>query len=151
MVTRCHAPYLYLANTIMVNPLSPVNSIISLKFNAFLTHWGRMTLICIGKLTIIGSDNGLSPGRRQAIIWTIAGLLLIGPLVTNFSKVLIEIQTFSFKKVHFTVSSAKWRPFYLSLSVLKKTRIYRVYIVNIMSADDLVLQGVRTPAVVAIT
>ena len=29
-----------------------------------------MTHICVGKLTIIGSDNGLSPGRRQAIIWT---------------------------------------------------------------------------------
>ena len=32
-----------------------------------LTHWGRVTHICIGNLTIIGSDNGLSPGRRQAI------------------------------------------------------------------------------------
>ena len=27
--------------------------------------------------TIIGSDNGLSPDRRQAIIWTKAGILLI--------------------------------------------------------------------------
>ena len=35
-----------------------------------LTHWGRVTHKCVGKLTIIGSDNGLSPGRRQAIIWT---------------------------------------------------------------------------------
>ena len=33
-----------------------------------LTHWGRVTHICVGKQTIIGSDNGLSPGRRQAII-----------------------------------------------------------------------------------
>ena len=33
-----------------------------------LTHWGRVTHICVGKLTIIGSDKGLSPGRRQAII-----------------------------------------------------------------------------------
>ena len=45
----------------------------------FLTHWGRVTHICIVKLTVIGSDNGLSPGRRQAIIWTNAGILLIGP------------------------------------------------------------------------
>ena len=45
-----------------------------------LTHWGRVTHICIDNLTIIGSDNGLSPGRRQAIIWTNAGILLIGPL-----------------------------------------------------------------------
>ena len=35
-----------------------------------LTHWRQATHICVGKLTIIGSDNGLSPGRRQAIIWT---------------------------------------------------------------------------------
>ena len=56
-----------------------------------------MTHIWFSKLTIIGSDNGLSPDRRQAIIWTIAGVLLIGPLGTNFSKVLIEILTFSFK------------------------------------------------------
>ena len=33
-----------------------------------LTHLGRATHICVGKLTTIGSDNGLSPGRRQAII-----------------------------------------------------------------------------------
>ena len=46
------------------------------------------------KLTIIGSDNGLSPGRRQAIIWTSAGILLIGPLGTNFSQILIGIQFF---------------------------------------------------------
>ena len=46
---------------------------------------------CVGNLTIIGSDNGLSPGRHQAIIWTNAGILLIGPLGTNFSEILIEI------------------------------------------------------------
>ena len=50
--------------------------------------------ICVGELTIIGSDNGLWPGRRQAIIWTFAGILLIGPLGTNFSEILIIIQTF---------------------------------------------------------
>ena len=41
------------------------------------------------KLTIIGSDNGLSPGRRQAIIWTNAAVLLIGLVGTNFSGILI--------------------------------------------------------------
>ena len=40
-----------------------------------LTHWGRGTHICISKLTIIGLDNGLVPTRRQAIIWTNAGIL----------------------------------------------------------------------------
>ena len=81
------------------------------------THWGRVTHICVGKLTIIGSVNGLSPGRRQAIIWTNAGILLIGPLGTNFSEILIEIDTISFKKMHLKMS-AKWRPFCLSLNVL---------------------------------
>ena len=63
-----------------------------------LTHWGRVTHICISKLTIIGSDNGLSPERRQAIIWSNAGILLIGRLGTNFSDILIEIQTFFFEE-----------------------------------------------------
>ena len=76
-----------------------------------LTHWGWATHICVGKLTIIGSDNGLSPGRRQAVIWTNAGILLIGPLGTNFSEILIGIETFSFTKMHLKMSSAKWRPF----------------------------------------
>ena len=83
-----------------------------------LTHWGRVTHICVGKLIIIGSDNGLSPGRRQAIIWTNAGILLIGPLRTNFSEISIEIRTFSFKKIHLKVSSGKWCPFCLGLNVL---------------------------------
>ena len=56
--------------------------------------------ICLSKPNPIGSDNGLSPGRPQAIIWTSARLLLIGPMETNFSEILIEIQTFSFKKMH---------------------------------------------------
>ena len=83
-----------------------------------LTHWGRVTHICVSKLTIIGSDNGLSPDRRQAIIWTNAGILLIGPLGTNFSEIFNEILTFSFKKMRLKVSSAKRRPFCLGLNVL---------------------------------
>ena len=85
-----------------------------------LTRWGRVTHICVGKLTIIGSDNGLSPGRRQAIIWTNAGILLIGPWGTNFSEILIGIQAFSFKKMHLKMSSAKWPPFRLGLNVLNQ-------------------------------
>ena len=42
------------------------------------THWGRVMQICVGNVIIIGSDNDLSPGRRQAIIWTNAEILLIG-------------------------------------------------------------------------
>ena len=59
-----------------------------------------MTHICVSKLAIIGSDNGLSPGRRQAIIWANAAILLIGSLGTNFSEILSEIHTYSFKKMH---------------------------------------------------
>ena len=88
------------------------------RLMTLLTHWGRATHICVGKLTIIGSDNGLSPGRRQAIIWANVGILLIGPSRTNFSEILIENQTFSFKKMHLKMSSAKWRTFCLGLDVL---------------------------------
>ena len=94
---------------------------ITLYIHVFsLTHWGRVTHICVGNLTIIGSDNGLSPGRRQAIIWTSAGILLIGHLGTNFIEILIGIQTFSFTKMHLKMWSAKWRSFCPGLSVLKK-------------------------------
>ena len=79
-----------------------------------------MTHICVGNLIIIGLDNGLSPGQRQAIIWTNAGILLIGPSGTNFSEILIEILTFSFKNMRFKMSSAKWWPFCLGLNVLSR-------------------------------
>ena len=46
----------------------------------------------------IGSDNGLSPIRRQAIIWTNTGLLAIGTLRTNFSEIVVKIQNYSFTK-----------------------------------------------------
>ena len=94
---------------------------------ARLTHWGRVTHICVSKLVIIGSDNGLAPGRRQAIIWTYAGILLIGPLGTNFSEILIEIHTFSFKKMRFKLSSGKWRPFCLGLNVLTHCSLVTLY------------------------
>ena len=87
-----------------------------------LTHWGRVTHICVSKLTIIGSDNGLSPGRRQAIIWTNAGILLIGSLGTNFNEISIEIHKFSFKKIHLKMSSGKWRPSCLGLNVLNQRK-----------------------------
>ena len=76
--------------------------------------------ICVGNQTIIGSDKGLSPGWRQAIIWTNAGILLVGHLRRNFSEILIEIHKFSFRKMYLNMSSAKWRPFCLCLNVLKQ-------------------------------
>ena len=82
-----------------------------------LTHWGRLTHICVSKTTIIGSDNGLLPGRCQAIIWTNVGILLIGTLGTNFSEILSECHSFSFKKMHMKMSG-KWWPSCLGLNVL---------------------------------
>ena len=84
-----------------------------------LTHWGRVTHICVSNLTIIGSDNGLSPGRRQAIIWTNDGILLIRTFRIHFSEIVSEIHTYSFKKMHFKMSSGKWRPSCLGLNVLR--------------------------------
>ena len=85
-----------------------------------LTHWGRVTHICISNI-ITGWDNGLSPGWRQAIIWTSTGILLIGVLGTYFSEILIGIHTFSFNKMHLNMS-VKWWPLYLGLSVLILSR-----------------------------
>ena len=102
-------------NTMAVNALAPC---VTKSSATMLTHWGRVMHICVSKITIIGSDNGLSPGRRQAIIWTSVGILLIGPLGTNFSEILIKIYTFSFKKRHLKMSSGKWRAFCLGLNVL---------------------------------
>ena len=81
-------------------------------------HWVRVTHICVSKLTMIGSDNGLSPGRRQVVIWSNAGILLIETLETYFREILIKIYTFSFKKMHLKMSSGKWRSFCLCLNVL---------------------------------
>ena len=76
-----------------------------------------MTHICVNKLNMTGSDYGLSPDRRQAIIWTNAGI----SLGINFSEISIGIHTFSFKKMHLKISSAKWRPFGVGLNVLIRT------------------------------
>ena len=86
-------------------------------FNA-LTLWGRVTHICVDKITIIGSDNGLLPGRHQAIIWIKYGILLLTHLETNCNEIPIKIHTFSFKKIHLKMSSGKGRPFCLGLNVL---------------------------------
>ena len=89
-----------------------------------LTHWGWVTHICIRNITIIGSDNGLSPGRHQAIIWTNAGILLIRHMETNCSEISIEIYISLFKKMHLKMSSGKWQPFYLSLNVLNQPVVF---------------------------
>ena len=110
--------FLTLFHTCLIGVLVLRHILSMTLFFFLLAHWGRVTHICISKLTIIGSDNGLSPGRRQAIFWTNAGILLIGSLGTNLSEILIEIQTFSLKKMHLKMLSAKRWPFCLGLNVL---------------------------------
>ena len=109
-----------------------------------LTHWGRVTHICVNKLTIIGSDNGLEPGRRQAIIWTNAEILLIGPLGTNFSEIVIDIWTFSFKKMQLKMSG-KWQPSCLGRNVLTDCGLVMPYgtLDNIGPGNGLLTVGTK--------
>ena len=74
-----------------------------------------MTRKCVGNLTTSGSDDGLSPDRRQAIIWTNAGILLIGPLWTSFSEIFdknsnIFIQEDAFESVVCEMAAILFRP-----------------------------------------
>ena len=84
----------------------------------------------------IGSDNGLSPGRRQAIIWASVGILLIGPLVINFSEILIKINTFSLKKMHLKMSSAKLQPFCPGVEELNQKHD-KSFVVAVVSRSEL--------------
>ena len=84
-----------------------------------LTQWRRVTPIFVSKLAIICSNNGLSSDRRQAIIWTNAGILFIWPLGTKISDMLIEINPFHSRKR--TWMSAKCGPFCPGLNVLRAT------------------------------
>ena len=129
--------------------LAPSVYIIVENATHILTLWGRVTHICIGNLTIIGSDNGLSPGRRQAIIWTNAAILLIGPIGTNFSEILIKIITFIFKKMSSKLSSGKRRPSCLGLNVLtqwgmnKMVAIFQMTVWNAFSSMQIIVFGFR--------
>ena len=85
---------------------------LSLTFIASLKASPLVPHICVSELgQHFDSDNGLSPIRHHAIIWTSAGNLLIETLGTIFSEIVIEINTFSFKKMHLKMSFVKWRPY----------------------------------------
>ena len=79
--------------------------------NLSITHLPIVPHICVSESVQHWFIYGLSPIWRQAIIWTNAGLLSVRPLRTNFSEILIKIQSFSFTKVQPKILSAKWRPF----------------------------------------
>ena len=112
---KCVLPFHENYNQITIFALAMT---VALSSESIVTHWGRVTHICVGNLSVIGSDNGLLPGRHQAIIWTSAGILLFGPLGTIFSEIVSEIYTFSLKKMHLKMASGKWRPCCLGLNVL---------------------------------
>ena len=82
------------------------------------THWGRMTHICVTSLGHHWFRKWLSPVLRQAIIWTIAGISLIGPFGPNFSEIWSEVHSLSCKTMLSKMSSAKCRLFCLGLNVL---------------------------------
>ena len=98
-------------------------------------NWVRH--IWVSELTIISWDNGLLPGQCKAIIWTNAGILLIGPLGTNFCEILIEIHIFSSKKTLLKMSSTKCRSFWLGLSVLMTLSVPSFGSVNCVQCENL--------------
>ena len=95
--------------------------------NSIMEYWStdgvliEVTHICVHKLTIIGSDNGLSSGRHKAIICTDAGILLIGPWGTNFNDIIIEVRAFSLNRIRLKMSSANCCPIRLGLNGLSQT------------------------------
>ena len=111
-----------------------------------LTHWGRVTHICVSKLTIVGSDNGLAPDWRHAIIWTNAGILLIGPLETNLSDIFSEIRAFSLKEMHLKMSSGNWRPFCLGLNVLTPSVFH--WCIKILGVNKALFRRCRVNSVI---
>ena len=92
-----------------------------------LNCYGKVVHIWFSNLTITGSDNGLSPGRRHAIIWTNDVMMLIEPLGTNFNGILIEIRTFSFKKMPLKMATFYLGPIVLFLAWIRKYKKYKVW------------------------
>ena len=111
--------------------------------------------MCVSKFTIIGSENDLSPVRPPAIIWTNAGILLIGPLGPNFSEILIEIHKFSFKKMHLKTLLDKWQPFCLGLNelnvLMEDKDPFILPSVSGWCIDDLATQGASVSADLLLT
>ena len=121
--------------------------------------WGGVMRICISKLTIIGSDNGLSPGRRQAIIWTNAEILLIGNLGINFSEILIvwKMVTISSQPqcveygFIFYRTPPQWNGTVNWKTSWWKAKSHFFYTVSTMAFDVLATKGARTSAATVLT
>ena len=65
----------------------------------------------------------------------IAVILLIYPLGTNFSELLIEIHALSFEKMHVKMSSAKRRPFCLGLNVVRHWSCYNATALGVFTTQ----------------
>ena len=122
---------LWFGNQIFQDELTAIGNIIKYYWNTKEANLKNMSkwinslrpsdvYMHLFKLTIFGSDNGLLPGRCLANIWTNARILLNGPIGTNFSEILNENHIFSFKEMHFKMSSVIYRPFWLGLNVLNE-------------------------------
>ena len=94
-------------------------------------------------------ENYKAPHDLRMNQWTNAKILLIGPLGTNFSEILIEIITFVFKIMCLKVSSAKWWPCCLGLNVLIQPRLScgRPYI-TVIHGNSYIILYVNTTDIV---
>ena len=92
--------------------------------------------ICVSNLTIIGSNIGLWPGQRQAIIWTNAGLLLIGPSETNFSEILIKIHHIFIQENAF--ENGVWK----MVAILSQPQGVKIWKLRITSCWAVILQWI---------
>ena len=72
------------------------------------THWGRVTHICVSRLTIIDSYNGLSPPGAKPLSEQMLEYCWLGPWEIQWN--LIEIYTFSFMKIHWKMAVTLTRP-----------------------------------------
>ena len=107
------------AKCLILNVLKlPIRSLDLSRHFISVNSLGPSDAYVSGSAAIIGSNNGLSPNWRRAIIWTNVRTLLIRSLGTNLSEILIKIHIFSLKKMHLKISSGKWRPFCLGHNVL---------------------------------
>ena len=95
-----------------------IKSYVDLHFNASYCFL-PILYKSVSKLTITDSENSLSPDQRQDITRTNAWILFIERIGTTCSEILIEIHTFSIRRIHSKMSSARWLPFCLGLIVLR--------------------------------
>ena len=63
----------------------------------YFTHWGHATHICVNKQTIICSDNALSAASHY--LGPMLEYCWLDPRKRNYSKILIEVYSFSFRKM----------------------------------------------------